>query len=138
MSGEDPQPHSRPTASISPSTSHQIHGFITENFENGRSDFIIPSGIVKESKDTRSRLDETRIMDNFVQIGLRIFFCLFFAVLLIYQNYMVFQLVINSMVLGTLKELQGVFTVLVSATLIETYKISEIMVKWVFKDIDYK
>lgn len=137
MSEENPQSHSHQTIST-PINSHSIHGFISENFENGENEFIIPSGIAKESKDIRLRLDETRIMDNTIRIILRVLFCIFFAALLIYQNYMVFGLVINSMVMGSLKDLQLIFSILVAATLLETYKISDIMVKWVFKDIDYK
>jgi len=46
--------------------------------------------------------------------------------------------VIDSIKNNTLANLQPIFGILVGATLFETYKISEIMVKWLFKDIDYR
>ncbi|HCS79337.1 TPA: hypothetical protein DIV55_06400 [Patescibacteria group bacterium] len=110
-----------------------IGSFISEN-----SDFSIPSAIVEKSKDIKTRLDTARFWDVVTQIALRIGFSVFFGFLLFYQNIRVFGLVIDSIRNGSIRDLQIIIGVVISGTLIETYKISEIMVKWMFKDIDYK
>ncbi len=92
----------------------------------------------KSSKDVRSQLVRARSRDVNSQIGLRIGYSIFFGLLLGCQNIVVFWLVIRAIETNSLSNLQPVFSILVGATLFETYKIAEIMVKWSFKDINYK
>lgn len=84
------------------------------------------------------RLHTMELKDVNQQILMRPFVAGFFALLLATQNILVFKIVWWALQNGQLDKLQLVFSVLVSATLLETYKVSQIIVKSLFKPIDYK
>jgi hypothetical protein len=61
----------------------------------------------------------------------------FYAVLLVAQNYIVFSLVWWALQNDQLKQLQWIFATLMAASLTETYKISQLIVNRLFEPIDY-
>ena len=131
----NPKPKSSSDSNVGSASFREfISGFIRE----GNGDLSVPIKEKKDSINIRSKLDSARSWDVIIRIGLRIVCSIFFGWLLWYQNIKVFVLVIDSIKNNTLANLQPIFGILVGATLFETYKISEIMVKWLFKDIDYR
>ncbi|MBP9758483.1 hypothetical protein KBD45_02215 [Candidatus Dojkabacteria bacterium] len=99
------------------------------------------TNFLKQEEKEQSNTEKTRTIkntDRIITIGARIFFAFFFSSLLTYQNYQVFSLVSDSIKLGTLQDLQLIFSTLVGATLLESAYIARVMVQFVFKDIDYK
>ena len=62
---------------------------------------------------------------------------IFLMCLLVFQNFIVFGLVTIALILGKMKDLQLVFSVLIGATLAETSSMVFFMVRWLFSDIKY-
>lgn len=57
--------------------------------------------------------------------------------LLLAQNSIVFGLVGYALIMGTIQDLQLIFGVLISATLVETAYMVRVIVVWMFKEINY-
>lgn len=71
------------------------------------------------------------------QITMRPLVAIFFGALLILQNWVVFFLVGWSLENGMLPDLQLIFAVLIAGSLVQTYKISQLIVNKLFEAIDY-
>lgn len=103
---------------------------------------ISPTKVVLgESQKKAKNLDRLKTAmtrDVYSQIITRIFFVFFFLLLLAYQNYTVFNLVIKAQSDGSLDQLKEILGVLTYATLVETYFIIREIMKWLLKVIPYK
>lgn len=82
-------------------------------------------------------LHSMELRDVNQQIIMRPLVAIFFGLLLIAQNIIVFKLVWWALENDKLAQLQWIFGALVAASLVETYKISELIVNKLFEQIDY-
>lgn len=89
------------------------------------------------SLDQYEQLHKTELRDVNQQITMRPFVASFFALLLIAQNIIVLKLVWWALQNDKLGDLQWIFGTLVAASLLETYKISNLIVNKLFEPIDY-
>ncbi len=80
---------------------------------------------------------EIQIQDNSWRVSARKWFAWVFFALLVLQNIVVFGLVGFAYFQGRLAELAIIFSILTSATLVETYLVIKIIVEWIFHDIKY-
>lgn len=99
---------------------------------------VAPNSFVKEITPFQKRtLDEIREEDfgNRIKMRNSISSKLFF--LLLGQNLIVFAIVFFSLIKGEVKDLQLIFSVLITTTLGETAFAIHVIVKFLFKEIDY-
>ncbi|MBS1611805.1 MAG: hypothetical protein JST49_03225 [Bacteroidetes bacterium] len=85
-----------------------------------------------------AQMHNLRVRDNSWKLSARQEYGSFFTILLIAQNMAVFGIVIYCIKHDKLENLQPILSILITATLTETYFIIRIMVQWMFADIDYK
>lgn len=91
----------------------------------------------EKSKNIQDKLDEARVKELNLKHWSRILISIFSAILLVWQNWQVFDVVNKAFQNGQLKDLQVIFAALVAATLTETYFIMKIIVNFVFSSNDY-
>jgi len=89
------------------------------------------------SLDQYEQLHKMELRDVNQQITMRPIVAAFFALLLIAQNVVVFMLVWWALDTDRLGQLQWIFGTLIAASLLETYKISNLIVNKLFEPIDY-
>lgn len=94
--------------------------------------------VVRKKLSDAEELNKVELRDVNQQIFMRPVVAIFFGALLIAQNAVVFKIIWWALESDKLADLQLVFSVLVSATLFETYKVSQIIVNRLFEQIDYK
>lgn len=98
----------------------------------------ISSEINERYKQHIARLIENEAKDIDWKLSARQWFSRIALLFLVVQNALVFFLVYKAFNANRLAELQVIFSVLVSATLLETIGVVKIMVEFIFKDIKYK
>ncbi len=98
----------------------------------------VDNAVARKTLSDAEQLHKVELRDVNQQITMRPVVAGFFAALLIAQNAAVVWIVWWALQNGALDKLQLVFSVLVSATLLETYKVSQIIVNRLFEQIDYQ
>lgn len=84
------------------------------------------------------KLHDYELRDVNQQIIMRPIVAMFFGGLLFVQNVLIFALVAWSLQHDKLAQLQLVFSVLITGSLAQTYKVSQLIVNKLFTPIDYK
>ena len=90
-----------------------------------------PLGVTKEL--LKAELDDIKIQKN-----MRLAVAGFFAIVLLAQNIGLFFIIVWALNSGHLADLQWIFSVLVSGTLFQSYKVAQLIVERLFKPINYK
>ena len=93
---------------------------------------------IDRSRKLQDDLAQARLKDIRIKLIIRIVLTIFFVILLLGQNLAVFLLVFMALKMKMLYDLQLIFSVLIPATLTETYWTTNIIVEWMCKKIDYK
>ncbi len=103
---------------------------------------ISPTKVVlsesQEKAKNLGKLKTAMTSDVYSQLITRVVFVVFFLLLLAYQNYTVFNLVIKAQNDGKLDQLKEILGVLTYATLVETYFVIREIMKWLLKVIPYE
>lgn len=105
----------------------------TSTFETGSLDAT--DGI---SIEDFARLHNMELKDVGQQITMRPIVATFFAILLLYQTIAIYTMVVIALDSDNMFKLQPIFAVLVGGTLVQSYKISQLIVNKLFEQIDYK
>lgn len=104
------------------------------DFQEGR----VGSYSARATVDKFSDIQAVELRDVKQQITMRPIVALFFGILLLFQNLIVFTLVYLALKHGLMKDLQLIFAVLIAGSLVQSYKISQLIVNKLFEAIDYK
>ena len=109
------------------------------SFEISQSDNneVLSEDVIRASLEAKKALDRARVWDVKTKIALRYIVTISVLALLFLQNYYVFNLVRDSIEGGKAPDLQFLFSALAGATLLESYKVLEIITNWLVKDINY-
>lgn len=91
----------------------------------------------RQSVEQFAQLHTMELRDVNQQITMRPIVAIFFAILLLYQNILVFGFVAWALQTGKMAELQLIFSVLIAGSLLQSYKISQLIVNKLFEPIDY-
>ncbi len=92
----------------------------------------------QEMVDLSEKIIHLNIQDVRWRLKARQYLSWFFGALLVVQNVVLFVLVFLAYGQGRLEGLQSILSLLVTATLAETYFIIRIIVKELFRDINYR